>query len=365
MTEPPHRGHAPADAATAALVRSCIQRIATGPELSRDLSFEEARDTMRAILDARVDPVQAGVFLIALRMKRETDDENRGVLQAILDTTRHVAAAVDELLVVSDPHDGFSRTVPVSAFLPAVLAACGLPAVSHGVPAMGPKYGVTTEQVLARAGLAVDATPQDAAARLDDPRCGWAYVSQSQYCPPLFALAGLRDRIVKRPCLSTVESTVAPVRGGRATYLLIGYVHKNYPPVYASLARHAGFAATLIVKGVEGGVIPSLLQPAAGLRVAGETERSWRLAPRDAGITTDERALPRPDDADDAGALARHAAARGLKALDGVAGTARDALVYGAAIALAHTGRAGTVAEGAALARVAIDSGEARRRLGA
>ena len=65
-------------------MRSYIQRVATGPEMSKDLSLEEAQHGMRLILDGEVDPVQAAIFLIALRMKRETRDENRGVLQALL-----------------------------------------------------------------------------------------------------------------------------------------------------------------------------------------------------------------------------------------------------------------------------------------
>eukprot|EP00494_Astrolonche_serrata_P017896 UN18086 len=53
-------------------MRTCIQKVATGPEYSKDLSFEEARDAMATILDGSADPVQAAVYLIALRMKRET-----------------------------------------------------------------------------------------------------------------------------------------------------------------------------------------------------------------------------------------------------------------------------------------------------
>ena len=70
-----------------AIMRSIIQRIATGPEMSKDISQAEARAGMRAVLDNAVDPVQAAVFLIALRMKRETDEENRGILDAIRDSS--------------------------------------------------------------------------------------------------------------------------------------------------------------------------------------------------------------------------------------------------------------------------------------
>ena len=68
---------------TETAMRSYLQRIATGPELSKDISLEETRHGMRLILDAKADPVQAGIFLIALRMKRESDDETRGMLEAI------------------------------------------------------------------------------------------------------------------------------------------------------------------------------------------------------------------------------------------------------------------------------------------
>ena len=77
---------------------SIIQRIATGPDLSKDISEEEARVGMLGVLSGEIDPVRAGIFLIALRMKRETAEENRGVLQAILDSREPVIAEVDDLV---------------------------------------------------------------------------------------------------------------------------------------------------------------------------------------------------------------------------------------------------------------------------
>lgn len=85
-------------------MRSIIQRIATGPELSKDISREEVRASMRFILEGKVDPVQTGIYLIALRMKRETDDEDCGILEA----TRTVTAPVDKIIDLADPYDGFN-----------------------------------------------------------------------------------------------------------------------------------------------------------------------------------------------------------------------------------------------------------------
>ena len=126
------------------IMRSIIQRIATGPDMSKNVSLEEARAGMRAILENAVSPVQAAIFLIALRMKRETDDENKGILDVIRDKTNSVVADVDEILDVSDPYNGYNRSLPATPFLPAVMSACGVATVSHGVETMSPKFGITT-----------------------------------------------------------------------------------------------------------------------------------------------------------------------------------------------------------------------------
>jgi Anthranilate phosphoribosyltransferase len=83
-------------------MRQCIQKVATGPEYSKDLSYEDAYHAMRHILSGEADPVQVAVYFIALRMKRETDEENRGTLQALIDGSVISTAAVDEIFDISD-----------------------------------------------------------------------------------------------------------------------------------------------------------------------------------------------------------------------------------------------------------------------
>lgn len=347
----------PADPAAA--MRSILQRIATGPELSKDLPREEARAGMRLVLAGQVDPVQAGIFLIALRMKRETDEENRGLLDALREATLQVTAPVDELVDVADPYDGFTRTLPASPFLPAVLAACGVAAVSHGVESMGPKYGVTHRQVLRAAGLPVDLAPEEAAARLGDPRIGWAYLDQEKFAPSLYALMGLRTLIVKRPAITTLEVLLGPLRGRRKTHLVTGYVHKPYPRVYALLARHAGFDSALIVRGVEGSVIPSLSQAGKVFHYHdGGEESATDFRPADLGIDQPVRA---PSIAG-AAEVAKRAADAGMAALGGEPGPTRESLIYGAALCLWHLKRHRSLESAADAARRALDSGEALGR---
>lgn len=356
-----------------ALMHSIIQRVATGPELSKSISREEARLGVHAVLDNKVDPIQAGIFLIALRMKRETDEEFIGAQQALMEVTETVAAPVDEVLTLADPFDGYNRTLPAAPFLPAVLAACGLSTVCTGMESIGPKYGITYRLVYKALGLPVDLTPSQAAGRLGQQ--GWAYCDQAQYAPRLHALTGLRKLMVKRQVITTAETQAMPVRGRMKNHFMTGFVHKPYPRIYALLAREMGFDSALIVRGVEGGVIPSLRQDARMIvyRDKGE-EVQWDFHPSQAGIVQDVRAPLLPGHAEgaeteeekhafDAVAMAQAAAQAGLAALGGQKGATYDALVMGAGLALWGLGKADSLAAGADQVRKVLDSGAAKARI--
>jgi anthranilate phosphoribosyltransferase len=354
-------------------MRACIGKVATGPEYSKDLSFEEAHSAMAQILSETADPVQTAVFFIALRMKRETLDEYKGVLQAVQDTAKIVKAPVDEVLDIADPYDGHVRGLPMAAFIAPVMAALGIPAVSHGLEVVGPKYGITQRKILRAAGKQVDLDVASAAQRLGQADIGWSYVDQAAFAPQLHNLVPLRTRIVKRQVVTTIETLVGPIRGQKQTHHLTGYVHKAYPPIYAELARFSGFDSAMIVRGVEGGVVPSLQQPAKLFYFHDQgAEESIEVDPKSLGIDQPTRAVPLPKDLPgvstegddiattfDADAAAARAAEMGLAALQGKAGPARDSLVYSAAICLHHLGKVADLPSAADMVRKVIDSGKA------
>jgi anthranilate phosphoribosyltransferase len=378
-----------------------IGRIATGPTLSKDLSRDEARDAVRLILDGHADPAQAAAILIALRMKRETHDELAGALDALRATAVRAAVPAgpipaDDLVDMAEPYNGYVRHLPAAPFVPAVLAACGVPCVLHGCRDAGPKWGVTGHRILAAAGARVDATPAEAAGRV--ARAGWAYVDLPRFSPPLAALARVRSLIVKRPCLSLLEKLIAPITpppGGRI-HLWVGYAHREYPEILERLARDFGYASMLAVRGVEGGVTTSTAGRVKGARFAGQgaleeitidaAEALGSAAgprvpelPDTAAIDHDTpdasgpAAGPGPAAADDEGAASAPSVARvtawadaaaraGRAALAGAPGPTADMLVLAAAAMLRHLGRVSDLAAGAALARAALTGGSARAR---
>ena len=353
---------------------SIIQRVATGPELSKSISYDEARAGMRIVLDGLADPIQAAVFLIGLRVKRETDEENRGILQGILDKTNVLETDVDELVDIADPYNGYGRSLPSSPFLPTLLAELGMPSVSHGIETVAPKFGVTHNQVLKAAGKNVNLSLEEIGKQISNPDIGWAYADQSNYCPSLFSLVDFRKRIVKRAVISTAEVLTGPIRGRKKTHLVTGYVHKAYPPIYTMLARHSGFTSALLLRGAEGGITPSLRKRDEFIRYWENSEDIlFENDPNEIGINQDNRLIPIPRDLlpkkdRDFGPdsnnpkIAKMAAEEGILSLEGNKNATSDALIYSASLALWHLGRYNSVKEAAVVVRKTLSSGKAADR---
>ena len=356
------------------ILYKCIQKVATGPGYSKSLTQEDACDALTTILDGSADPVRAGVFLIALRMKRESMDENKGFLEALVNTTKRVTAEVDSVIDISEPYNGYVRGLSVTAFLPALLAEMGEAAYSHGVESVGPKFGITHHKILKSIGINVDISVEEAAAQLANPDIGWAYIDQKAINPSLHKVVDLRERIIKRSALTTTESLLKPISGRKETHKVCGYVHSEYPAIYAELARFSGFDNATIVRGVEGGITPSLQQQGKFFGYLDKGEESLtELDPKSIGINVKKRAIPLPDDlpepsANDNGvinadATSSAAAEAGLSALKGEESLAYDSLLYNASIILSHRKRYASLIQAADAVSTVLKSGAVIDRL--
>ncbi|SHN89916.1 Anthranilate phosphoribosyltransferase like [Bathymodiolus heckerae thiotrophic gill symbiont] len=349
-----------------ALMKFIIQRVATGPDLSKDIAFEEAREGMQAILRGEIDEVQSAIFLIALRMKRETMEENEGILAGILAQSDKQIVNVDELVDLGDPYSGYNRSIPVSSFLPPLLAELGLPTVIHGLDSVSPKFGLTHRHINQALGLNVSHSTAEAKNRLENPMIGWSYIDQASYCPGLHDLVSLRNRLIKRTVINTVETLIGPLRG-KTTHSILGYVHKPYPPIYAHLVNASGMDSALLVRGVEGGVIPSLRQKGLMVSYKGIKEQGRvDIDPKALGIEQELRAIAFPKDLNvesDIKKLAEHTVTLGKAALAGEKGMFYDGLVLAASLILWHTQKVSNLTDAPEIVRSVLDSGKVLDRI--
>ena len=348
------------------LIHSIIQRIATGPELSKNIELEEASAAMSAILDGEIDDVQSAIFLIALRMKRETIEENFGILDALLKATDRQQADVEDLVDLGDPYSGYNRSIPISAFLPPLLAELGLPCIIHGLDSVTPKFGLTHKHINQALDGNTNKSVKEAKAQLENSKKGWTYLDQSRYCASLHDLVSLRNKIVKRTVVNTVESLIGPIRAKR-THSILGFVHKPYPPIYAALTARAGFDTSLVIRGVEGGVVPSLRQKGLMISYVGEVEKvRTEIDPKEMGIEQVLRSIAFPQNLSlkgDKKALAEHTVALGKAALSGEKGMFYDGLVYTASLILWHLEKFKDLSNAAERVREVLDSARALKRL--
>jgi len=240
------------------LVEDVIRRIAVGPDRGKDISADEAERVMKAVLNTELDPIQVGIFLIALRMKRESVQEFQGIFSALQSSITERQLPISDLYCLADPYDGYLRNIPATPFVPAVLAACGMPALICGVHSVGPKHGITAHKVFKLAGINCRRSTAEAAAVIEAG--GWCYLDQAQYASQLNALNEFRDTIVKRTAITTLERLLMPIKAEN-THLVLGYVHKAYPEIYSTIASFAGYSSAMLTKGVEGGFVPALNKP--------------------------------------------------------------------------------------------------------
>jgi anthranilate phosphoribosyltransferase len=329
-------------------LESAVLAIVRGEELSG----RDADRWMESLFDPAVPACGKAALLESLRLRRETEIENKAALAACLRRTSPVSVNLPVVIDISNAYDGFNRNLFLAPFVAAVLAAMGFPTVVHGMDEVSPKKGVNARKILTRADKRAVRSPEMIVEDLTT--VGWTYADQSVFCPALYALKPLRLEMVKRPILATVEKLLLPVRGAK-TFVVTGYTHPPYKGKTVTLLNCLPIAGGIIVRGLEGSTQLPLDRRAPQMVVRpGQAPMDGFIRPEDVGLETEEdRILP------DTEITIGDCLDAGVAALNGESGLASRMIRYQAAQIVATLGLADRP-----LARVddVISSGEALRR---
>jgi anthranilate phosphoribosyltransferase len=318
--------------------RATIKAVGTGPRGSRSLSFEEAREAMRALLAGEVSDAQAGAFLIAMRTKGEEPEELAGLAQALRDATRSREPVRPGAVACAGAYDGVADSPQLSLAAAVVAAAAGAPCVVHCGERIGPKYGTSPAAVLAA--LGGPARPSLDASRRMLAESGVAVVHSGEAIPGWDRLARIRDEIGLRGPIHSAEKLVDHLGAER---FVVGYTHQPYGPRIVGALRRLGSPSILAVRGIEGSDVPRPARPQASGLDGMEMPQHLELRLPPGGAAPEESA-----------AISR-AVLEGEE--DGATGTA---VVLGAMLRLRVAGVSDSVEAGIAAAREAITGGAAR-----
>src|SRR5881628_2357573 len=312
-----------------------------------DLPSEDSEHLFERLVLGRLEPAEIAGMLIALRMKGETAEEMIGAARALS------AAALpfdrpDYLYAdcCGTGGDG-SGLINVSTATAFVAAASGLPIAKHGNRSVSSRCG--SADVLEAVGAKIDLPAAEARALLD--QTGFCFLFAPAYHPGMKHAALVRRQLEVRTIMNLLGPCINPAR---PPVQLLGVADPKMLHRIAQTLSAMGVREALVVHG-SGLDEVALHGGTRAIRLSGDEIEELEITPEQAGL---ERAPLRVVTGGD---VSENAAR--LKALfEGRGAGAEEDIVILNTAALLHTARlAGSLKEGAALARDALASGGAAK----
>jgi len=255
-----------------------IAKIGKGPKAAKDLTWDEAKQVMKALIEGDATPAQVGAFLLAMRIKMESVTE----LASFTATARSYVAPVPvprELGVVDVPtYAGKQETFHALAGAAIVAAAAGATILMHGYDGVPGRLG--TAAILKGLGISIDLEPKCIGDEL--AKKGFAYLDIGLYHPPVYRFLEMRRELGVRNVFHPIARLLNPAR---ATSQIVGLSHPPYFEKTAEVLRMLGCPRALVIRGVEGDPELSLASVTKVLELQDERITPLTLAPKDVGLT--------------------------------------------------------------------------------
>lgn len=326
------------------MIAATLERLLAGEELSR----EDARALMAAVMDGELSPPQIAGVLVALRAKGETASEITGFAEAMRERVVVVSPSRDAIDIVGTGGDG-ANTFNISTAAGIVAAAAGAAVAKHGNRAASSRAG--SADVLEELGVSLEQEPDEIARSIDE--LGFGFMFARTHHPAMQHAAPVRQELGTRTVFNILGPLANPagVRDGVFGVYSVALAH-----TYGASLRELGARHALVVHGAGGLDELSPVGPNLVIEVRDGALSEWVLDPTDVGLEP-------ADPATLAGGTAADNAATIHRVFSGEPGGARDAVVLNAGAGLWTAGLADTLADGVALAHRSLDEGLAATRL--
>jgi anthranilate phosphoribosyltransferase len=327
-----------------------IAKIGKGQKASKDLTWEEAKQAMRMLIEGQATPVQVGAFLLAMRMKVESIAELAAFTAAAreyvapLSVPRHLPLV--DVPTYAGKQDTFHATVAAAI----VATAAGAAVLMHGYEGIPGR--VASAALLARLGIPIELDPKHVAEEVAAK--GFGYLDIASYHPPVARFLDLRRDLGLRNLFHPVARMLNPAR---APSQVIGLTHPPYFEKTVEALKMLGAGRALVIRGVEGDPELSLAAVTRVLELREERVIPLQLQPKDVGMSMGSFNAMVAGPVDEEAALLR-------RILQGeVRGGQRDWVLLNAAMLLYAAGKAASISAGVPVALRAVESGAAARKL--
>ena len=321
-----------------------LAKVAAGFTLDR----AEARAAFDDLLSGEVTPVQAGAFLVGLKVRGETPDEIVGAVEAMRARMVRVEAPAGAVDVVGTGGD-HSGSYNVSTLAAIVTAACGVPVAKHGNRAATSRSGAA--DVLAALGVRLGLDPAALSRCLT--QAGLCFMFAQTHHGAMRHVAAVRSELPVR----TIFNLLGPLSNPAGVECqLLGVSQAAWAEPLTQVLAELGSRRVWTVHGSDGLDEITVTGPTQVVALEDGRTATFAIDPRDVGLPLhDLEALRGGDPEHNAQALGQ--------VLAGARNAYRDIAVLNAGAALVVAGSAHALADGVARAQDAIDSGAARATL--
>jgi len=310
-----------------------------------DLDEGAAATAMGAVMSGDATPAQVAGFLVALRMKGETDAELTGLVRAMRDAALPVD--VGDTPVVDTCGTGGDRagTFNVSTLAALVAAGAGAVVAKHGNRAASGRCG--SADLLEAQGVVIDLPPQGVAACIAEVGIGFCFAPV--FHPAMrFAMPARRELGVP-----TAFNFLGPLTNpAGALHQTVGVSDPAMAPRMAGVLARLGARHALVFHGADGLDELTTTGPSTIWEVRDGEVETTTFDPADLGLARATVADLRGGDVEENRRIAD-------AVLSGDDGAPREIVLLGAAAALVAAGHAASWPDGLDAAARSIDSGAA------
>ena len=315
----------------------------------RELTIEQTRAAMTALVEGRAGDAEAAAFLIALRMKGETASEIAAAAQVLREHMIRWNAGPEPVLDTCGTGGDGAGTFNISTATAFVVAAAGVPVVKHGNRSVSSSSG--SADVLALLGVTLEGDAAHARATLE--RCGLAFCFAPNFHPALKRLATLRRRLG----VATLFNWLGPLLNpAGAAHQLLGVGRPELLDLMAGALTRLGTRHALVICSRDGLDEVSLAAPTLVRDVCRGQITSLEWTPADFGLDPCRLADLQVSGPEQSAALLR-------QVLAGDRGPPTRVVLANAAAALLAADKVANLTEGVALASKALFSGRAAQIL--
>ena len=316
----------------------------------REIFHDEMLHLMRLIMGGDMSPVMMAALITGLRVKKETIGEITAAAQVMREfsTKVHVADASNLVDIVGTGGDG-SHTFNISTCSMFVAAAAGAKTAKHGGRSVSSKSG--SADVMEALGANINLSPERIAASVIQTGIGFMFAPNHH--PAMKNVAPIRKELGVRTIFNILGPLTNPAG---APNILMGVFHPDLVGIQVRALQRLGAEHALVVYGRDGMDEVSL----GAATLVGELKngeiREYEIHPEDFGMAMVSNRALRVETPEESVAMLRGV-------LDGQPGAARDIVLLNAGAALYAANVAGSIGDGIALARKALDSGAAKAKL--